>query len=822
MKPITTAGRTLLYLIIYCFILLAGCSPRFQHGETKTTSGFEVRIDSSLRAHARELPKFEDSAIRPLATVTDRSGKQTDFVANELIVEPSSPAQLDSLLNKWNAKILARDNPRRAGIEANATYLLRINVNSAETDNLEPDLRALNPKGGAPVIVNSVAARKLIAVAASIARTGIPTGINFLTTSGSMQDGQLWEGTGTQTMKSSSGFVVEKWDPNPFHWNYMMKGGAFDIGVTEAWKLLDRTGRFKNKVKIAILDDGFGSGEDFPPGYEYNKASFAALDPHGPNGNTCTNNTPCPWHGWSVGNAAAGQADNHIGAAGPGGPVATLLAIRKSSDLFNQMQAVTTALLSGANIINMSFSARIPATLSWSVIPFSLATGRAHADGKILIASAGNEGENIDEEDCFGICWESAWWTPAENDGVMCVGAMDAAGPFRRPDSNTGEDELDIWGPGAVWVAGDYETNEPHVFGATSAAAPNIAGIAALVWAANPGMSNNDVENTIYATAHHGSGDQVSRWPDCYAAVVRAFGGTPPEINISVAVAPEFGKCVPSYEFRANVTDPDDPPFTVTWKSDLSGNLGTGLVFKQPLPDGIHHITATAMDAKGLSAVSNEVTLNVSNDVKHSRPSLNILYPGNHQEFPVSKLITLEATGYDPYNVPNGLKGAGLRWRSSRDGELGAGNPLNCRLSQGAHYIYATYTGVCGGEIDDVRLINVTAALADNPPDMHITTPANLKNILLHADDTGQACLKVGGFGFDEEDFDFATIEWWETDRTDLQWKVLSFDQNATICLKISPDGTPTDHRVTLRGKDSKGHSGYSAPMLVTVLPGIR
>jgi hypothetical protein len=77
--------------------------------------------------------------------------------------------------------------------------------------------------------------------------------------------------------------------------------------------------------------------------------------------------------------------------------------------------------------------------------------------------------------------------------------------------------------------------------------------------------------------------------------------------------------------------------------------------------------------------------------------------------------------------------------------------------------------------------------------------------------------LRVAGFGYDEEDQDFATIEWWETNRSDLQWKVLSFDQNTTVCLKLAPTGAAATHKIRLRGRDKTGHSTYSNPLQVTV-----
>jgi hypothetical protein len=115
----------------------------------------------------------------------------------------------------------------------------------------------------------------------------------------------------------------------------------------------------------------------------------------------------------------------------------------------------------------------------------------------------------------------------------------------------------------------------------------------------------------------------------------------------------------------------------------------------------------------------------------------------------------------------------------------------------------------------------VTDAVADAPPNMYITTPSG-NDIVQRVDPgSGEACLRVAGFGYDEEDKDFATIDYWETNRSDLQIKALSFDQNTTVCLKAVPEAPSTVHQIRLRGFDKKGHLGISAPLQVTVLPAI-
>ena len=124
--------------------------------------------------------------------------------------------------------------------------------------------------------------------------------------------------------------------------------------------------------------------------------------------------------------------------------------------------------------------------------------------------------------------------------------------------------------------------------------------------------------------------------------------------------------------------------------------------------------------------------------------------------------------------------------------------------------------------MDDQRLIEVTTALADVPPNIHITTPSK-NDVQARVDPgSGEACLRVGGFGFDEEDQDFAAIDFWQTDRVDLQQKALSFDQNATVCLEPDPHSASTVHQISSRGIDKKGHVGTSTALQVTILPAVK
>ena len=300
------------------------------------------------------------------------------------------------------------------------------------------------------------------------------------------------------------------------------------------------------------------------------------------------------------------------------------------------------------------------------------------------------------------------------------------------------------------------------------------------------------------------------------------MGGTPPEITIAVDTAQQFGACETLYNFTSTTTDPDDGPPTVTWSSSLQGGLGTGDSISRALVPGTHTITATATDGVGLSTQSNAVTITAGAAAPGKAPTLNILSFVNHQKFAANQDITFEAGGNDPNKPKGGIVSSNVRWSDLNAGEIGTGQPLVKRLPVGSHFIIARYSGVCGGTADDQRLIEVTPALADAPPNMHITTPSK-NDIVVRADPgSGEACLRVAGFGFDEEDQDFAAIDFWQTDRVDLQQKALSFEQNTTVCLKPDLHAASTLHKISLRGIDKKGHIGTSPPLNVTILPAVK
>jgi len=135
------------------------------------------------------------------------------------------------------------------------------------------------------------------------------------------------------------------------------------------------------------------------------------------------------------------------------------------------------------------------------------AVAAAIAAGSLIVASAGNDG--------VGDVFQTY---PAAFPGVMAVAAVGMDGSLASYSSSGshlsvaapgGDFRDDNLGGGVLGPAWDYETGEPTLilgFG-TSASAPFVSGVAALILAQNPGLSAAEIRSRIeqYATRPAGS-----------------------------------------------------------------------------------------------------------------------------------------------------------------------------------------------------------------------------------------------------------------------------------------------------------------------------
>jgi subtilisin family serine protease len=241
-------------------------------------------------------------------------------------------------------------------------------------------------------------------------------------------------------------------------------------------------------------------------------------------------------HGTFVASLAGGSAFDPGGMSGFGGE-ARLMIVQANrggtgfSDL-DEANAIVYAVDHGAKIINLSLGGAQTSLVERHAIDY--ATKR----GALLVAAAGNSAEQGNP-----VVYPAALIGSAG----LVVGASGADG--RRASFSTTGRYVDVLAPG-VDVLGALATGIPSEFftpvgtlggngmygygTGTSYAAPEVAGAAALVWAANPNLDAAGVAATLEGTAtSNGSWTRELAFGtiDIAAAVQRAAGGTPPTVS---------------------------------------------------------------------------------------------------------------------------------------------------------------------------------------------------------------------------------------------------------------------------------------------------
>ncbi|MFK7742429.1 MAG: S8 family serine peptidase [Planctomycetota bacterium] len=193
------------------------------------------------------------------------------------------------------------------------------------------------------------------------------------------------------------------------------------------------------------------------------------------------------------------------------------------------------------------------------------ACNQAAAAGVLLVAAAGND--NSDQPN-----------SPAAFDSVLSVGAVDLV-KQRAPYSNFST-TVDIWAPGGdmsrdrngdsfpdgvLSTISDDQGNLGFKFeNGTSMASPHVAGVAALVKAADPSLSASQIRDVLIQSAEGGLGlPNGGRLLDALAAVQAASAaqGNNPTAPVLVASssAADFG--------------PDSTTLNVTLRNEGSGQL---------------------------------------------------------------------------------------------------------------------------------------------------------------------------------------------------------------------------------------------------------
>jgi subtilisin family serine protease len=259
---------------------------------------------------------------------------------------------------------------------------------------------------------------------------------------------------------------------------------AYAVGETLPWgvdridaDVVQDGGNYGTGVKVAILDTGIDL--DHPDLAVAGGATFVegTTSPDDDNG-----------HGTHVAGTVAALVGNGIGVIGVA-PEAALYAVKVldsggSGSYSDIVAGIDWAVANGMQVINMSLGGRFDSQTLQD------ACDNAYAAGVLLVAAAGNSGNPAGKGDNVAY--------PARYSSVIAVAATDSSDK-RASFSSTGPD-VELAAPG-VDILSTYNDGDYATFSGTSMASPHVAGVAALVIAANPDFTNVDVRNAMNSTA---------------------------------------------------------------------------------------------------------------------------------------------------------------------------------------------------------------------------------------------------------------------------------------------------------------------------------
>ncbi len=775
---------------------ITGCSSDDPVSQNTTEPELTFEIDPDLAPPVATLPGFGGGDSRPVGCIRNPDGLQAEFINNELWLSTNDQAAIDALIVRLSATVVAQIKSGDHDLAGLATQtLLRFDPAVVDPAELVVLIESVSQDGFGGHQVSSAADLGLFAAAASLAADGLNVGVN-------------WLGRGSSIITRQSNEAPAgpgSYDPNAFTWNSHSIESNQNIGVAEAWRGLELAGKTGNKVKIAILDQGFQINDDTPAGWEAisNVPFQGALNE--PNFIGC-GGSDCNWHGTNVLSAAMAVPDDGFGGAGPAGQIALPVIVSTSYDFFTSISALIEARALGARIANMSYGAPVPLILAWSVLPFEVATALLEESGMLLFAAAGNDGRDVDDESCLlGICVENTWWTPCENAGVICVGGLFENTRDRAQGSNYGAKQVDIFAPYTMYVGPDPENpgNAVRKVSGTSFSSPFTAGVAAMIWAADPELNADEVRGILFDTAHQSGDPKVNRYVNALGAVQAAIGNAPPAITF-------FGDTEMTRQLNhelflsAMVSDFEDGNncCDITWTSDVDGVLGTGNSISHTFATtGTRIITLRASDGEG--GVGQE-TVNLT--IVNSPPNATITKPTPTESVFGSVPYTLKGSATDTNEPNQSLACSSLVWTSSN-----ASDPFpvtGCEASVtfnslGSRTLTLTATDPQGLSSSQTVTVNVTSPPSNLPPAVTITSPQNGLDIGLFDP------IVLSGSATDPEGHTPITYEWVVNFGTGNivvgNTPTLSWTPEDTI--PVECDKT-WDIRITLRATDAFGQTG--------------
>lgn len=202
-----------------------------------------------------------------------------------------------------------------------------------------------------------------------------------------------------------------------------------------------------------------------------------------------------PSHGTHVAGIIAANRNNELGIKGIADNV-KIMVVRAVPDGDERDKDVANAIIyavdNGAQIINMSFGK----SYSPQKEAVDKAVKYAESKGVLLIHAAGNSSKDIDKGKNFPTKTYAGSKTKATNWLEVGASAWGEGEDFVGEFSNYGKETVDVFAPG-VDIYSTTPDNEYESFNGTSMAAPNTAGVAALLMSYYPELTAFQVKDII-------------------------------------------------------------------------------------------------------------------------------------------------------------------------------------------------------------------------------------------------------------------------------------------------------------------------------------
>ena len=692
---------------------------------------FHYAIDPTIVKEARTYHEVADRQEHAVAHVRDDKGSISSFVEDELVVR-DDPAEVALLVSKYHAKVLRQitvnlmspDGKPLGAAKTRPRTVLQLDATEAALA-LEDTLKKTDVRGAHTFTTQKSA--NLAAIMANEQAAGHAVQLNFL-----MHNTDFPTSTTEQADQNgvSNAFQWPEFDHRA--WQYVI-----DMGI-------------KTHPLVAIIDGGFWlnsngvpcgikvdslCGPTAPPAPGVSDLPGSMLEGDatggtgfagGMNPANCTGGSPCPWHGNGTISVATAALNNKTGAAGTGAPAAIPFPIKVDMSVSEVVAAMEAAVSNGASVINISGGG----SCNWWCRTWYNAGGNDTSEpqdaldqGVLVVAAAGNDAQDAGNED-FWPCMFS-----------FCVGAVesfpDSHGFFTHTNdqlisySNFGP-SVGIYAPTNIHAMPNGSSNgQMAMHNGTSAAAPYVSGVAALMKAVNPSLTGSEIKTILVNTGVFDVAEieVLQQGPKIqpFAAVMAANGNQQPKPEIHITF-PKNGATVTQQfsagqlqawqgvQFNAAAADmqggswpiPVNSPFAtgpITWKSSLDGvmtseldsNGGTSMLFGFPASAkaGKRTITATATSNKGVSASDSIV---VDYEPVFGLPTPAIVYPAANASLPAG---TVEVRGTALSALGGYLPCSAIVWQKGI-----AATPIpSTAVSGGAQ-------GVCGASVPFAALNN--------------------------------------------------------------------------------------------------------------------